>query len=226
MAKRFAAMDVVKFAKPDTSAAASIERPSTTCLSPYVKFGCLSVRTFYWRLRELEIAATAARKVQISTPPVSLVGQLLWREHFYNVGAHVGSALSSVANNPICRQIAWKDCARDSEAKAHLDAWTNGRTGYPWIDAAMRQLRATGYLHHLARHSVACFLTRGDLYVSWVEGAAVFERDLVDADWCLNNCNWLWLSASAFFHQYHRVYSPIAFPKKYGEEARRMVRRW
>lgn len=78
----------------------------------------------------------------------------------------------------------------------------------------MNQLRKEGWIHHLARHSVACFLTRGDLYQSWEDGAQVFEYYLLDADWSLNNGNWMWLSASAFFHQYFRVYSPIAFGKK------------
>jgi cryptochrome len=66
----------------------------------------------------------------------------------------------------------------------------------------------------LARHAVACFLTRGDLYLSWERGKEVFEYWLLDADWSLNAANWMWLSASAFFHQYFRVYSPISFGKK------------
>ena len=107
------------------------------------------------------------------------------------------------------RQIPWGADA------ALLAAWEAGRTGYPWIDAAMTQLRTQGWLHHLARHAVACFLTRGDLWQSWEAGAAVFDRLLLDADWALNNGNWQWLSASAFFHQFFRVYSPVAFPKKY-----------
>ena len=57
-------------------------------------------------------------------------------------------------------------------------------------------------------------MTRGDLWVSWEEGQAVFEELLLDADWSLNAGNWMWLSASAFFHQYYRVYSPVAFGKK------------
>ena len=60
-------------------------------------------------------------------------------------------------------------------------------------------------MHHLARHSVACFLTRGDLYLSWESGAAVFDKYLLDADWAINSGNWQWLSASAFFSQYFRV---------------------
>jgi len=72
----------------------------------------------------------------------------------------------------------------------------------------------SGWIHHLGRHAVACFLTRGDLWISWEEGQKVFEEYLLDADWALNAGNWMWLSASAFFHQYFRVYSPIAFGKK------------
>lgn len=85
---------------------------------------------------------------------------------------------------------------------------------YPFIDAVMTQLRTEGWIHHLARHAVACFLTRGDLWQHWEAGAAVFDELLLDADWSLNSANWMWLSASAFFHQYFRVYSPIAFGKK------------
>jgi cryptochrome len=72
-----------------------------------------------------------------------------------------------------------------------------------------------GWIHHLARHSVACFLTRGDLWQSWEAGAEVFDRLLLDADWAINHGNWMWLSASAFFHQYYRVYSPVSFGKQY-----------
>lgn len=72
-----------------------------------------------------------------------------------------------------------------------------------------------GWMHHLARHAVACFLTRGDLYCPWTAGRDVFDRLLIDDDWSINNANWMWLSASAFFYQYHRVYSPATFGKKY-----------
>jgi len=99
-----------------------------------------------------------------------------------------------------------------------LAAWSEARTGYPYIDAIMTQLRREGWIHHLARHSVACFLTRGDLWQSWEKGQQVFEELLLDADWSLNAGNWMWLSASAFFHQFFRVYSPVAFGKKTDKE--------
>ncbi len=61
-------------------------------------------------------------------------------------------------------------------------------------------------------------MTRGDLFVHWEAGAAVFDRELVDADWALNNGNWMWLSCSCLFYQYFRVYGPVSFGKKYDKE--------
>merc|ERR1711871_1077759 len=140
-------------------------------------------------------------------PPVSLTGQLLWREFFTMTGS-VTPNFDKMVGNPICRQIDW-DTNPD-----YLAAWEEGRTGYPFIDAIMTQLRTEGWIHHLARHATACFLTRGDLYQSWEEGARVFDKYLIDGDWSLNSANWMWLSCSSFFYQYFRCYSPVAFGKK------------
>lgn len=191
---------VCSFEKPKTSPN-SLE-PSTTVLSPYLKFGCLSSRLLYKNLK-----AILAANTRHSKPPVSLIGQLMWREFFYTAAASE-SKFDRMVGNSICRQIPWRN---DPDL---LEAWTYGRTGYPFIDAVMRQLRQEGWIHHLARHAVACFLTRGDLWISWEEGQKVFEELLLDADWALNAGNWMWLSASAFFYQYFRVYSPVAFGKK------------
>ncbi|KAM6107598.1 cryptochrome-2-like [Pterocles gutturalis] len=216
---------VCGFKKPET--APTSLSPSTTVLSPYLKFGCLSIRTFWWRLDQVYKGRVH------SQPPVSLHGQLLWREFFYTTGASIPN-FDRMAGNPVCLQVDWDDNPQ------HLHAWREGQTGYPFIDAIMTQLRSEGWIHHLARHAVACFLTRGDLWVSWEEGLKVrkhppniywhppgswgpphhhsvpqvFEELLLDADWSLNAGNWLWLSGSAFFHRYFRIYSPIAFGKK------------
>jgi len=121
-----------------------------------------------------------------SKPPVSLIGQLLWREFFYTCGATIPN-FNQMKGNSICRQIPWRE---DDKKDKYLNAWKTGTTGFPFIDAIMTQLRQEGWIHHLARHSVACFLTRGDLWVSWEEGQAVFEELLLDADWSLNAGNW------------------------------------
>ncbi|XP_059155521.1 cryptochrome-2-like [Physella acuta] len=190
---------ICTFEKPNTSPNSLV--PSTTVLSPYFKFGCLSARLFYHKLSQVY------HNKKHSAPPVSLHGQMLWREFFYTVGAATPN-FDRMKDNSVCKQIPWQ------LNKEHLEAWAHAKTGYPFIDAIMTQLRQEGWIHHLARHAVACFLTRGDLWISWEEGQKVFEELLLDADWSLNAGNWMWLSASAFFNQFFRVYSPIAFGKK------------
>lgn len=198
---------VATFEKPQTNPTAL--QPSTTALSPYLSWGCLSPRQVWTALDDAIARSTTSKR---STPPVSLHGQVLWRD-FNNLMAHDANnaepgCWNHMEGNKYCRQIPWDDDPR------LLQAWKDGQTGFPWIDAAMRQLKTEGWMHHLARHAVACFLTRGDLWQSWEEGAKHFEGQLLDADYALNGFNWLWLSCSGFFYQYFRCYSPIAFQKK------------
>ncbi|GAB0492226.1 hypothetical protein MMPV_003487 [Pyropia vietnamensis] len=199
---------VRKFEKPKTSMVAW-RTPDTTVLSPYLALGAVSARTFYARLREVERAGGGRH----THPPVSLVGQLLWREHFHLLAGTVPH-FDRMVGNPLCRQIPWDDPATDPAAAERHAAWAEARTGYPAVDAFMAQLRTEGWVHHLGRHMLACFLTRGDLWVSWTAGAATFEELLVDWDPALNAGNWLWLSASAFFNAYYRVYGPVTWVRK------------
>jgi len=150
-------------------------------------------------------------------PPLSLHGQLLWREFFY-CAATKNPNFDRMQGNPICVQIPWdknvealakwanvSELLRDREKRKirakkskirrkrskislfnlilviNLSLFLRqGQTGYPWIDAIMTQLREEGWIHHLARHAVACFLTRGDLWISWEEGMKVK----------LSQCSW------------------------------------
>ncbi|NXI52898.1 CRY1 protein, partial [Chloroceryle aenea] len=150
---------VTSFTKPRTVPNSLL--PSTTGLSPYFSVGCLSVRTFFYRLSNIY-----AQAKHHSLPPVSLQGQLLWREFFYTVASATPN-FTQMVGNPICLQIRWYE---DAE---RLHRWKMAQTGFPWIDAIMTQLRQEGWIHHLARHAVACFLTRGDLWISWEEGMKV-----------------------------------------------------
>lgn len=111
------------------------------------------------------------------------------------------------------------------EAETWFQRWATGTTGFPWIDALMRQLRREGWIHHLGRHSVACFLTRGGCYVHWERGADVFSELLLDHEPACNAGNWQWLSCTAFFAQYYRCYSPVSFPQKWDKEGQ-FVRKW
>ncbi|MCJ8743403.1 hypothetical protein PDJAM_G00093610 [Pangasius djambal] len=191
---------VANFERPRMNANSLLASP--TGLSPYLRFGCLSCRLFYFKLTDLY------RKVKKnSSPPLSLYGQLLWREFFYTAATN-NPRFDKMEGNPICVQIPWD---RNPEA---LAKWAEGRTGFPWIDAIMTQLRQEGWIHHLARHAVACFLTRGDLWVSWEEGMKVFEELLLDADWSVNAGSWMWLSCSSFFQQFFHCYCPVGFGRR------------
>ena len=93
----------------------------------------------------------------------------MWREYNY-LHAYSTPNFDRILGNPTARQIPWDD------DPVLLKKWKDGATGYPFIDAIMAQLKETGWIHHLARHMVACFLTRGDCWQSWERGAAVFEE--------------------------------------------------
>jgi len=195
---------IATFEKPKTESTGregAPWEPSTTGLSPYIKFGCISVRKVWHAIDECLKGRTH------SQPPMSLHGQLLFREMFYVLGASVPN-LDKDKGNRMCKEIPW------GHNQKLLAAWEEGKTGYPFIDALMRQLVQTGWMHHLGRHAVACFLTRGDLWQNWTAGRDVFDKYLLDSDWAINNGNWLWLAGVApWSAPYFRIYDPCPGPK-------------
>ncbi|PHH88627.1 hypothetical protein CDD83_7285 [Cordyceps sp. RAO-2017] len=223
------------FEKPKTSPA-QFEPQSTTLLSPFLHFGALSVREFYWRVQDVVDAYGKGA----SAPPASLTGQLLFRDMYFAAQAALGPVFTQTARNPHCRFVPWhlpskRDAATglvtgdyhvdSDEAETWFSRWKAGLTGFPWIDALMRQLREEGWIHHLGRHSLACFLTRGGCYVDWERGADVFEELLLDHEPACNAGNWQWLSCTAFFAQYFRCYSPVSFGQKWDKKGD-FIRRW
>ncbi|ELU45814.1 cryptochrome-2 [Rhizoctonia solani AG-1 IA] len=155
-----------------------VTRPSTTLMSPYLKFGCVGVRECYWSWHdilvyvELHCPYDCSHIVPRNAPksakkPENLLGQL----EFSYIPWRCQTVYSDDGDQVIPRP---KD-DQHPQAEEWLAAWAEGRTGFPWIDALMRQLREEGWMHHLGRHSVACFLTRGQCYISWERGAEVFD---------------------------------------------------
>jgi cryptochrome len=248
------------FEKPKTSPAA-FEPQATTLLSPHLHFGSLSVRKFWWEVKTI-MDNRHEKKQPTADAPTNLLGQLLFREMFFAAQAALGHTFSQTFGNKIAHFIPWRlqsthskssdgKIIRDStyavdseEAETWFRRWREGRTGFPWIDALMRQLKQEGWIHHLGRHSVACFLTRGGCYVSWERGVDVFQEWLIDRMYSESNTvleisltcpnldeeasnagNWMWLSCTAFFSQYYRCYSPIAFGKKWDPDGH-FVRRY
>ncbi|KAL7729669.1 hypothetical protein ACLKA6_007941 [Drosophila palustris] len=163
-------------------------------MSPHLRFGCLSVRRFYWSVHDLfkNVQLSACFRDMQMTGGAHITGQLIWREYFYTMSVN-NPQYDCMEGNEICLSIPWAKPNED-----HLDRWRLGQTGFPLIDGAMRQLLAEGWLHHTLRNTVATFLTRGALWQNWEFGVQHFLKYLLDADWSVCAGNWMWVSSSAF----------------------------
>lgn len=155
-------------------------RNHSTRLSAYLKFGCVSCREAY------AVAKYAMGKSSV------LVQQIFWREYYYNVGYHFPEVLrgqiGSLRNTPVrgkYEKSQWNDSDDD------FDKWKTGKTGFPIVDAAMRCLNATGWMHNRLRMVVAMFLVR-HLDIDWRKGEQYFATKLVDYDAINNNQGWCW----------------------------------
>ncbi|KAK0540591.1 hypothetical protein OC835_000608 [Tilletia horrida] len=223
------------FAKPKTSPAQPADDPATTVMSPYLKFGTISIRRLWYDVQDVVKGYKGKDKTTI---PENYEGQLLFRE-MYAVGElALGDEYQQIRGNKISRYMDWylpnvyDDAGKrieprprgDEASERRLELFVQGKTGFPWIDALVRQLRSTGWVHHLGRHSLAAFLTRGQCWISWERGSELFEQWLLDWDPCSNPGN-LWLSCSAYFSQYFRVYGVASFPAKY-DKSGSLVRRY
>ncbi len=146
------------------------------------------------------------------------VSQIAWRDFYTQVLWHAPHAARS-AWRPSYDAIQWSDDQR------LLEAWKSGTTGYPVVDAAMRQLAATGFMHNRARMITASFLTK-DLLIDWREGEAHFLRHLFDGDIAANNGGWQWCAGSGTDAQpYFRIFNPVTQAGNFDSDGA-YVRRW
>ncbi|MCC7409057.1 MAG: deoxyribodipyrimidine photo-lyase [Phycisphaeraceae bacterium] len=182
-------------------------------LSPYLHWGQIGVRrVWHETLRRASRSSTARPGCE------AWRRQLVWREFAHHVLFHFPWTMDQPLNRSFS-SFAWRDDDK------HLRAWRKGRTGYPIVDAGMRQLWTTGWMHNRARMIVGSFLTK-DLRIHWLEGARWFWDTLVDADAASNTFGWQWVSGcGADAAPYFRVFNPAAQEKKFDPEAR-YVRHW
>ncbi len=146
------------------------------------------------------------------------VSELAWREFYHHVLWHFPHVVRS-AFRPAYDAVPWID---DPDG---LEAWREGRTGYPVVDAAMRQLAGSGWMHNRARMIAASFLAK-DLLVDWRAGEAHFMRHLVDGDVASNNGGWQWTAGTGTdAAPYFRVFNPVSQGRKF-DPAGAYVRRW
>jgi deoxyribodipyrimidine photo-lyase len=185
------------------------DRDGTSGLSPYLKFGCLHPRTL---LAELP-SGTAAETFR---------SELAWREFYADVLLHRPDTARSNAD----RRFDAMPLDSGPAADLAFGAWCEGRTGFPIVDAGMRQLLAEGWMHNRVRMIVASFLVK-DLHLPWWRGARHFMRHLVDGDLASNQHGWQWVAGSGTdAAPYFRIFNPVAQGEKFdpdGDYVRRYV---
>jgi deoxyribodipyrimidine photo-lyase len=187
----------------------------TSGLSPYLRFGMISARQAAWAAREAgELSADT-----LSRQSADLwLNELIWRE-FYTAILYHFPYVRNTAFRPQLRNIPWRD------DPAGFGAWVEGRTGYPIVDAAMRQLNSTGWMHNRARMIGASFLTK-DLLINWQQGERYYMQHLLDGDPAANNGGWQWTAGTGTdAAPYFRVFNPILQGKKFDPQGA-YIRRW
>ncbi|PFG19397.1 cryptochrome/photolyase family protein [Serinibacter salmoneus] len=191
------------------------DRDGTSQLSVALKWGEVHPRTL------LADLAPLAQQAETTEGAASLRSELGWREFLADVLWHQpDSARTSM--KPAVPESSWVTGRAEQEA---LEAWQAGRTGYPIVDAGMRQLARTGWMHGRVRMIVASFLVK-DLHVRWQRGARYFMTQLHDADLASNQHNWQWVAGSGTdAAPFFRVFNPVRQGERFDPDGA-YVRRW
>ena len=200
--KQFTAGDLLHYAgRRDFPA-----QEATSRLSPHLRLGTLSPRT----------VLAAAEKAAGSHPGAraeaeTFVNELIWRDFYRQILRHFPHVATSCFKEEY-NGLKWENDER------LFTAWREGRTGFPIVDAGMRELNTTGWMHNRVRMIVAMFLTK-DLLISWQWGERYFMQKLIDADLASNNGGWQWSASTGTDAQpYFRIFNPVAQAQKFDPE--------
>jgi deoxyribodipyrimidine photo-lyase len=177
----------------------------TSRLSPYLRFGMVSIR------RCLEAACERARERHGRASLQKWIDELIWRDFYAAI----------LDRHPHVTRGAWRreyDAVRWNEDPAAFAAWSEGRTGYPIVDAGMRQLAATGWMHNRVRMVAASFFVK-DLLLDWRLGERFFYQRLVDGDPASNNGGWQWAASTGTDAQpWFRIFNPVSQGRRFDPE--------
>ncbi len=178
-------------------------------LSVHLRFGTVSIR---------ELAREARARCEHSTGAATWLSELIWRD-FYCQILHHHPHVATRAFKPEYDRIVWRN------DETQFRAWCEARTGYPLVDAAMRQLNQTGYMHNRLRMVTASFLIK-DLGIDWRWGEKYFAEKLIDFDLSANNGGWQWAASSGCDAQpYFRIFNPISQSEKFDAQGK-FIRRY
>ena len=182
-------------------------------LSTHLRFGTVSVRQLARAAHQRREGGSRGAEVWLS--------ELIWRD-FYHQVLHHHPRVVTAAFRPEYDRIKWD---HGKHADALFAAWCEGRTGYPLVDAAMLQIKQTGYMHNRLRMVVASFLTK-DLGLDWRRGEAYFALHLNDFDLAANNGGWQWAASSGCDAQpYFRIFNPVSQSERFDPDGR-FIRRY
>jgi deoxyribodipyrimidine photo-lyase len=189
----------------------------TSDLGVHLRFGTVSIRELARRAQGRAQAGDAGATTWLS--------ELVWRDFFFQILANVPHVADADGNGRNFRReddaIAWEDGAR---GQALFEAWCEGRTGYPLVDAAMTQLNQTGFMHNRLRMVAASFLCK-DLGVDWRWGERYFALRLNDYDLAANNGNWQWAASTGCDAQpWFRIFNPVTQSRKFDPDGAFIVR--
>jgi deoxyribodipyrimidine photo-lyase len=170
----------------------------TTMLSAHNKFGTCSIREIYYAIKE-------------KTNSHTLLRQLYWRDFYYYIGYH----FPNLYTHEHLTKDVHVDNSEWEQSKVLLNAWKNGMTGFPIVDAGMRELNNTGFMHNRCRLIVSMFLCK-DLLINWKYGEEYFSQKLVDIDRAQNVGNWNWSSSYGLDHtSFLRIFNPWTQAKEF-----------
>lgn len=177
-------------------------------LSVHLRFGTISIREL------VRLAIQSQRNPSLADGAATWCSELIWRDFYMQILHHHPHVVGR-SFKPIYDRIVW---ANGEEANRHFVAWCNGATGYPLVDAGMRQLNATGYMHNRLRMVVASFLTK-DLGIDWRRGEEYFAWKLNDFDLSANNGGWQWAASTGCDAQpYFRIFNPVSQSERFDEK--------
>ena len=181
---------------------------NTSQLSAYIKFGNISIRETYWKIRN---------SLGVSN---ELIPQLFWREFYYYIANYFPQVLEGKNYNKKYDKVKWNN------NKKYFQAWCEGKTGYPVVDAGMRELNKTGYMHNRARLITANFLNR-ILGCDWRIGEKYYASRLTDYDPSVNNGNWQWIASTGTDPKpyFQRLFNPWLQSKKFDKDCE-YIKKW
>ncbi|PIO48640.1 MAG: hypothetical protein CMR00_03965 [[Chlorobium] sp. 445] len=176
----------------------------TSLLSAHLRFGTVSVREILDQAKIVLEDAKSEEKLSIET----FISEIIWRDFYFQILDHFPFVEKESFKTEM-RNIKWEN------REDYFEAWKNGRTGFPIVDAAMRQLNQTGWMHNRLRMIVASFLVK-DLLIDWRWGEKYFMQKLVDGDMAANNGGWQWSASTGTDSQpYFRIFNPISQAQKF-----------